>query len=331
MLLIRRFEESLINLSKSGQSFGHFHVYIGQEATGVPAVDLLEPSDYLFTTHRSHGHLIARGARTDRLMAEILGKATGYSGGKAGTLHLAVRRLNVPVTSAIVGSVLPLATGAAYACQRLGASYVTLCCFGDGAIEEGVFFESMNMAALWKLPVVYLCENNSLGAPGAAAGEYPSSVLATIALTTVVEPFGIPALAVDGTDAFAVHAAVSAAIMRARQGQGPSFVEARVVRSPVSRPLWPELLAGETDMAMAWDDTRMPVDYREWYSEHDGLIRFTRELLASGVATRDVITALDSDVRQEIDRAARFALKSPPPAVDAAFTGVFATNAGGTS
>lgn len=324
MLLIRRFEETLIKLAKSGHSFGHFHVYIGQETTGVPALRLLQPEDYAFTTHRNHGHLLARGADPGRLLAEILGKATGYNKGKGGTLHPAVRQLGFPVTSAVVGSVVPLATGAGLALRRSGRQQVSLCLFGDGALEEGAFFEAVNMAALWRLPVVYLCENNSLEAPGAAAGEYPSSTLATTELANLVKPFGVPGESVDGADASAVHASLSRAIGRARGGEGPAFVEARTVRWPGSRPLWPELITGETDLAMAWDEDRIPEKYGQWHRHQDGLLRFTRELLRASIITSGDVVDLDGEVLREIDRAVQFALDSPYPEPATALEDVFA-------
>ncbi|MCL5959043.1 MAG: thiamine pyrophosphate-dependent dehydrogenase E1 component subunit alpha [Chloroflexi bacterium] len=324
MLLIRRFEESLIKLTKSGNSFGHFHVYVGQETTGVPALALLRPDDYAFTTHRNHGHLLARGADSGRLLAEIVGKATGYNKGKGGTLHVAVRELGAPVTSAIVGSTVPLATGAAFAIKQLRGQQVSLSLFGDGALEEGAFSESVNIAALWKLPVIYLCENNSLEAPGAAAGEYPSSTIAVSELASIVKPFGIPSASVDGTDVAAVHAVMSDAIDRARRGDGPTFIETITVRWPGSRPLWPDLLTGETDLAVAWDESRIPQEYSEWHRRQDGLLRFTRELLGAKLLAPGDVLAIDREVKVQIDRAIEFALESPYPEREAALEGVFA-------
>jgi len=323
MLLVRRFEEALIKLSKTN-FFGHFHVYVGQEPTGVPALALLEPGDYSFTTHRNHGHLLARGADPGRVLAEIMGKATGYNQGKGGTLHVSVAELGFPVTSAIVGNIVPLATGAALAIRQTRRQQVSLCLFGDGALEEGAFFEAVNMAALWRLPVIYLCENNSLEAPGATAGEYPSSTNAASELSSLVRPFGMPSSFVDGSDAAAVHGAVSEAVQRARLGEGPTFIEARTVRWPGSRPLWPELLTGETDLAMAWDKTRIPTEYRQWHDQQDGLLRFAGHLIKSGAVTPDGVLSMDVRVKGEMEGAIRFALDSPEPEPATAFEGVFA-------
>ena len=324
MLLIRRFEEGLVLLTKAGHSFGHFHLYVGQETIGVPALSLLAPDDHIATTHRNHGHLLARGADPGRLLAEIMGKATGYCRGKSGTLHATVRDLGFLSTSAVVGGAIPTATGAAFAAKKLGTRQVVLCCFGDGAVEEGAFFEAVNMAALWALPAIYLCENNSLGAPGAKAGEYASSTIAAARLIDLAAAFGVPAVAFDGADAGAAHRAVADAIARARGGGGPTFLEARAVRWPGSRPLWPDLVTGETDLAMAWDPARVPHEHAEWHATHDGLLRFTRDLVAAGAAGREEILALDAEVRGGLARATQFALDSPYPAPNTALEDVFA-------
>lgn len=324
MLLMRRFEEELILLTESGVSVGHFHVYIGQEATGAPAVSLLRPDDTLFTTHRNHGHLIARGADPRRLMAEIAGKATGYNGGKGGTLHLTVRELGFLSTSALVGGTLPLAIGAAFAAKRRGSDAVNVCFFGDGALEEGVFYESINIAALWALPVIYLCENNSLGALGQKAGEYPGSTIAARALTDLAKVFGVPAMSVDGTDTGAVHQAVQEALKRARCGGGPSFIEARTVRWPGTSLLWPELLTGQMKLEYAWDESSLPDQYNVWHREQDALLRYARELLEAKCASRAVLVDIDREVTAQARDACRFAVDSPYPADEALLTDIFA-------
>ena len=324
MLLVRRFEESLILLNKRGHQFGHYHLYIGEEVTGAFALTLLGPGDNIFTTHRNHGHLLIRGADPGRLLAEIMGKGTGYSKGKGGTLHACVRELGVLHTSALVGGIVPIATGAAYAKKALGTGQVSFACFGDGALEEGAFYEAINIAALGKLPVVYLCENNSGEALGQKAGEYFTSTVAAAELTDLAKAFRVPAFVVDGTDAGEVHGAVSQALERARRGDGPTFIEARTARWPGSRPTWPELLTGETDLSMAWDEARIPAEHREWHRDRDGLLRVTRELLSASRITPDRALALDKEVRGEIDRAIDFALKSPHPDPRWAMEDVFA-------
>lgn len=323
-MLMRRFEEELILLTKSGFSVGHFHVYIGQECTGAPAVALLRPDDTLFTTHRNHGHLLARGADPDRLMAEIAGKVTGYNRGKGGTLHLTVRELGFLSTSALVGGTLPLALGAAFATKRRGTDAVNVCFFGDGALEEGAFYEAINIAALWSLPVVYVCENNSLGALGQKAGEYPGSTIAARDLGDLARVFGVPAISVDGTDVGAVHLAMQDALQRARSGAGPTFIEARTVRWPGTSLLWPDLVTGVTKLEHAWEPASVPMEHALWHREQDGLLRFARELLAGGHASPDILRTIDEESTGRARSACRFAVESPYPAVEETFEHVFA-------
>ena len=323
MLRIRRFEEALIRLA-ADHDVGHFHVYVGQEATGVPALAQLRRGDVTYTTHRNHGHLIARGVSPAGMAAEILGKATGINRGKGGTLHLASAAHGFPTTSSSVGGPLPIAVGSAFAFQELGLDHVSVALFGDGALEEGAWHEAVNIAAMRKVPVIFLCENNSLEALGQKANEYPSSTLAAVRLTDLVDPFGVPAVAIDGTDTAAVHDAMADAIARARSGGGPSFIEARTVRWPGNRPLWPQLLTGETDVAMAWDAARIPAEYERWWSLQDGLLRYLRELLAADVLDHATALAIDTEARDEMAAAVAFALKSPFPEPEEALDHVFA-------
>ena len=163
MLTMRRFEEALILATKSGVSVGHFHVYIGQECTGAPALSLLRPDDTIFTTHRNHGHVLARGADPGRVLAEIMGRATGYNSGKGGTLHITARELGVLPTSAVVGGVVPLATGAAFAAKQKGSDAVCMCFFGDGVLEEGAFYEAINLGSQGNTPVAILTTSTGDG------------------------------------------------------------------------------------------------------------------------------------------------------------------------
>lgn len=323
MLRIRRFEEALIALAE-GHDVGHFHVYVGQEATGVPALDLLEPGDVGYTTHRNHGHLIARGVDPAAMLAEILGKATGTNRGKGGTLHLASAAHGFPTTSSSVGGPIPIAVGSAFAFRELRNGRVSVAIFGDGALEEGAWHESANIAALRALPVIFLVENNSLEALGQKANEYPSSTLASPRLGDLARPFGIPVSVIDGTDTRAVHLAMRRAVRRARSLEGPSFIEAQTVRWAGSRPLWPQLLTGRTDLAMAWDPSRIGDEHRAWHERQDGLLRFVRELLAAGATGREEILAIDADAVAEMERAVEFALESPYPRPEEALTDVFA-------
>lgn len=324
MLLVRRWEERLIRLANEGPSFGHYHVYIGQEAIGIPVLAALSPADLVFPTHRNHGYLLGRGADPGKLMAEILGKETGLNGGKAGTLHASAPELGIPHTSAIVGGIVPIAAGAALAAQLKGSNQISVALFGDGATEEGVTFEALNIASLWKVPVIFLCENNTEEAWGAAAGGYPKSVTAANDLGNIARSVGMPAVVVDGTDAGAVFAATSEAAGRARGSQGPTFVEARVARWPGSNPLWPELPAGETELRYAWEPEAAPSQLVRWYRDQDGLLRFLREMLSASLVTKNEAIEMDTELRSQVEAAVTFARESSYPAPDAAYHDIFA-------
>lgn len=323
MLRIRRFEEALIRLSEESD-IGHFHVYVGQEATGVPALALMEKGDVAYTTHRNHGHLIARGVDPAAMMAEILGKATGTNKGKGGTLHLASTAHGFPTTSSSVGGPMPISVGSAFAFKELGLDRVSISIFGDGALEEGAWHESVNIAAMRGVPVIFLCENNSLEALGQQANEYPSSTLAANELTDLVHPFGVPAVAIDGTDTRAVHDAMLVAVQRARSGGGPSFIEARTVRWPGNRPLWPQLVTGTTDLAYAWEEAALAGAHAKWWGIQDGLLKFVRELLTADQVDRAACLSIDAAAIEEMDAAVRFALDSPFPEPWEAFDDVYA-------
>jgi len=323
MLRIRRFEEALIRLAGE-HDIGHYHVYIGQEATGVAALALLESGDVSYTTHRNHGHLIARGVDPARLMAEILGRSTGTNRGKGGTLHLASAEHGFPTTSASVGGPLPIAVGSAFAFKELGADRVSVCLFGDGALEEGAWHEAINIAAYRTLPAIFLCENNSLEALGTRANEYSSSTLAVRRLTDLVRPFGVPAVAVDGADVAAVHREMVRALRRARRGEGPTFIETWTVRWPGSRPIWPTLVTGPTELEFAWDPDTIPDEHRDWFGAQDGLLRYLRELLAAKIVAREDAVALDQRARLEMENAVSFALASPFPEPEEALNDVYA-------
>src|SRR5262245_44569515 len=211
MLLVRRFEEAVLRLSDEKQFVGHYHLYIAQEATGVPLISLLEPRDRLATTHRNHGHVLARGADPSRAMAEILGRASGLYSGRGGTIHLGDPDLGFISTSGIVGGCISLGVGAGYACRQRGGGVISAVFFGDGALEEGISFEALNIASLWRLPVLFICENNSSGSWAPGQG-YPTLVHASSDLCSIAKSVNIATMRVDGADVFAVHAAASEAI-----------------------------------------------------------------------------------------------------------------------
>jgi TPP-dependent pyruvate/acetoin dehydrogenase alpha subunit len=323
MLRIRRFEEQCVKLAQGKHFPGHYHVYIGQEATAVSACAELGRDDFIFTTWRNHGHLLARGAAPDRMMAEILGKSGGYAGGKSGTLHLSVRELGIPATSALVGGTLPLATGAALACKRRGSG-VTVCFFGDAALEEGAFYEAMIIAAVWRVPILFVCENNSIPPEQRKRGQFTSSTLPATRLADVPQSLQIPAEVVDGADAAALAECFGRLITDVRKGGGPRFVEVRCTRWPGSFPLWPELPSGEWQVGWAFDRKPDRADLATWIEQSDPIALYMRKLVASGVVDRARIEASDERVRGEIAAAVRFALDSPYPAPSEAHRHVWA-------
>ncbi len=325
MLLIRHFEEALVSLYDKGDFRGHYHVYIGQEGTGVPAISCLEDRDYLFTTHRNHGHLLARGAEPSRLLAEILGRRDGYNKGKGGSFHTAVHSLGFLHTSAVVGGIIPLATGTAYASKALKNGRITVCLFGDGALEEGAAAESLNLASLWKLPVLFLCENNGKYGAGRALAAAKSSTMAAYPLTDLPAAYKIPAQQVDGADAGAVHAVISQTVEKIRRGGGPHFIEAQSVRWPGSASNWP-VIPFPTAATLAWDVSSVPENARAWYRECDPVLIFISELVEGKMATREEIAEIEIKVKERISAAVDFALASPYPKPEEAAEDVFAEN-----
>jgi TPP-dependent pyruvate/acetoin dehydrogenase alpha subunit len=322
MLRIRRFEEQCIRLAQAEQLTGHYHVYIGQEATAVAACASLAPEDFVFSTWRNHGHLLARGAAADRMMAEILGRVNGYAGGKSGTLHLAVRELGIPTTTALVGASLPLATGAALACKRRGSG-VTVAFFGDAALEEGACYEAFIVAATWKVPILFVCENNSIPPEQRKRGQYTSSTLPAARLVDVPQSLQIPTETVDGADAEALIKCFDRLAAEVRNGGGPRFVEVRSIRWPGSFPLWPELPNGEWQMAWAFDQLPDRADLA-WLNHSDPLLLYLRKLVVAGALDRARAETMDAQVRKEITDAVRFALDSPFPAPEEAYRHVWA-------
>src|SRR5882724_2413520 len=312
MLVIRRFEESLVPLHDKGVFGGHYHLYIGQEATGVAALSCLRGDDYLFTTHRNHGHLLARGADPKRLCAEILGRVDGYNKGKGGSFHTVVPSLGFLHTSAVVAGIIPLATGTAYAAKALKNGRITVCLFGDGALEEGAATEALNLASLWKLPVLFLCENNGKYGAGRATSAAQSSTMAAFPLTDLPTAYKVPAQQIDGLDSGMVHATISQAVEKIRRGEGPQFIETQTVRWPGSETNWPVVLQN-TDTALAWDVSDVPEKVREWYRSCDPLLIFIRELVDAKQATKEEIADIERRVKAEIAHAVSFAVASPYP------------------
>ncbi len=323
MFVIRHFEENLVPLHDQGVFGGHYHLYVGQEGTGVPAISCLRADDYLFTTHRNHGHILARGGEPKRLYAEILGRADGYNKGKGGSFHSVAPSLGFHQTSGVVAGIIPLSTGTAYASKALKNGRVTACLFGDGALEEGAAPEAFNLASLNKLPVLFLCENNGKYGAGRAAAAAQSSSMAAYPLTDLPRAYKIPAQQIDGLDAGLVHATVNEAVEKIRRGEGPQFIEAQSVRYPGSETNWPTV-PQPTDASLAWDVGKVPEKVREWYRSCDPLLIFLRELVDGKQASKEEIAEIEKKVKAEIAVAVKFATASPYPKLEEAAKETFA-------
>lgn len=266
---------------------------------------------------------MARGADPKRLCAEILGRKDGYNKGKGGSFHTVVPSLGFLHTSAVVAGIIPLATGTAYAAKALKNGRITVCLFGDGALEEGAAPEAFNLASLWKLPVLFLCENNGKYGAGRATSAAQSSTMAAFPLTDLPKAYKVPAQQIDGLDSGTVHATISAAVEKIRRGEGPQFIEAQTVRWPGSETNWPAVLQN-TDSSLAWSVSGVPEKVREWYRSCDPLLIFIRELVEAKQATQEEITDIEKKVKAEIADAVEFAVASPYPKPEEAAKEYFA-------
>jgi pyruvate dehydrogenase E1 component alpha subunit len=303
MWLIRFFEEKAIQLYGAGHYRGSTHPYIGQEATALGVTAALEPSDLVLATYRGHGAAIAKGASPQPMMAELLGKATGLCKGKGGSMHMSAVELGFMGSNAIVAGHIAIAGGMALDQQLKQSKAVTVCFFGDGASCEGVFYETCNMAVLWKLPLILVCENNEF----AISTHYHDSIsVPDIALRG--QGFGLPSVTLDGRDFFAVMTATLEATARARRGEGPTLIEAKTVR-------W----SRHSAVAAGGSGT----DADRW-KKTDPIPRYTLELIQQGLLTEAQAAQIEQEAGQAIEAAAQFALESPYPAAEALYEDVFA-------
>jgi len=305
MLTIRLFDEQALTLYRAGEMRGTTHPYIGMEAVGVGVMQALRPNDYVTSTHRGHGHTIAKGGDPKKMMAELLGRATGYSGGKGGSMHIADMDKHMLGANGIVGGGMGLATGAALTAKLQKTGSIAVCFFGDGALEQGILHETTNIAAIWKLPVVYVCENNqyamSARSDWSVAGGDPARRAAG---------YGIPGVTVDGMDLFAVNAAASDLIERARRGDGPAYLVCTTYRFHGHH-------AGD------------PLNYREkeeverWRLQ-DPIEGVKRAAVQRGSMTAAEVDELERRITSEIDAAVEFAKNSPDPTPDQLMTDIYA-------
>lgn len=305
MLRIRAFEDKAEAIHAQGEIPGALHTYAGQEASGVGACMALGDQDYMVGTHRSHGHPIAKGAKLRPLMAELLGKATGICKGKGGSMHLSDFSVGSLGETSIVGSGVPVAAGAALGSKLKGDGRVALCFFGDGATGEGAFHEGMNLAAVWKLPAIFVCENNGYAVSTPAATHVPVKDVADRA-----KGYNMPAIIVDGQDVDAVEAAVGEAVERARTGGGPTLVETKTYRYADHAVNMGRILLDRGDEVDRW-------------RKRDPIILYREKLLAQGVAAA-TLDALEKEAADEVEDALQFARDSAYPDQADAFDDVFA-------
>jgi len=305
MILIRRFEEKSAESYSLGKIGGFCHLYIGQEAVAVGALAALRPDDYVLTSYRDHGHALAKGMSADEIMAELYGKAGGCSAGKGGSMHLFDAGVNFLGGHAIVGGQIPLGTGIAFATKYKGTDQVTLCFFGEAAVNQGAFHESLNMAQLWKLPCIYICENNQYG-----MGTSLKRAMSLSDVSLKSHAYDIAGESVDGMDVLAVRDAVARAVERARKDNLPTLLEVRTYRF----------------MGHSMSD---PGNYRtraeiEKHQERDPIKLFTSSLREKEILDDKALEEIEARVREEVEHAVRFAEESPEPAPEELYTDVYA-------
>jgi pyruvate dehydrogenase E1 component alpha subunit len=295
MATIRLFEEKVNELYRSARMPGLAHLYVGEEAVAVGVCSALRRDDYITSTHRGHGHCLAKGADVARMFAELLGKENGYCKGKGGSMHIADHANGNLGANAIVGGSTGIATGAAFSARRRGTDQVAVCFFGEGALGQGLLYEAMNLASLWTLPVVYVCENNLYN-------EYTHYLDAT-AGDVLARPraFAIEAVEVDGQDVRAVYAAARELVARARSG-GPSFLLCNTYRYHGHH-------VGDVDRSYY----RSQDEEEQWRSERDPLALLARWLLEQRLADSTALEAIEAEAREEVERGAAFALEAPFP------------------
>jgi pyruvate dehydrogenase E1 component alpha subunit len=306
MLEIRRFEEKVWDLFGRNLIPGTLHLYIGEEATAVGVCANLRDDDYITSTHRGHGHCIAKGARVDKMMAELLGKKTGYCKGKGGSMHVADASVGILGATAVVGSGIPIAVGAGLSCKLRKTDQVVACFFGDGASNNGTFHESLNMAAIWKLPIIFVCENNLY-----AMGTRISNVTAIDNMAQRAIAYGMPGVTVDGNDAVTVFQAAGRAVERARKGEGPTLLECQTYRHK-----------GHSRFDPA---TYRPEEEVEEWMKRDPIMRLRKKLIQERVLSEEQANGINKRIIAEVEQAAEFALESSYPELEEALDDVFVT------
>jgi len=295
IIRIRRFEERTIQLYKTGEIWGYLHPCIGQEAVPVGACQALGKQDYIISTHRGHGHCIARGADMNKMMAELFGKSTGYCRGRGGSMHIFDVELKILGENGIVGGGIPISVGAGLTCSMEGKGNVVVCFFGDGAANNGVFHEALNMSAIFKLPVIYVCENNMY-----AISMCSNDSVACRDIGKRSCAYDIPGYIIDGSDPVSVYETVCEAAVHAREGNGPSLIEAKTYRFYGHHPNDPAEYREKEE-----------VEYHK--NKKDPLTNFKNRLLEKKIITPGEIKKIENKINSRIDKAVAFARKSPQP------------------
>jgi TPP-dependent pyruvate/acetoin dehydrogenase alpha subunit len=306
MLTIRRFEEAIFDLYRDGKMPGLAHLYAGEEAVAVGVCAALNAEDYITSTHRGHGHILAKGGEPKRMMAEVTGRVDGYCRGKGGEMHIADFSLGILGANGIVGGGLGIATGAAFTAKYRKTDQVSVAFFGEGGANQGILYETLNMASVWKLPVIYVCENNQYG-------EYTAwkRVTAGEKLVDRARAMGAFGVEVDGNDPLAVYTATARAVERARNGEGPSLLECLTYRYTGHH-------VGEPGKGYRTEE-----EIEEWH-RRDPLTRYEKYLVENGVASGTDIETIQEEVAMTIQEAVDFALEAPYPELSELTQHVFA-------
>lgn len=304
MMKIRKFEQRVSELFAQGMVPGFVHLYIGEEATAVGVCENLKDTDYITSTHRGHGHLIAKGGELKYMMAELFGRKTGYCKGKGGSMHIADAKIGILGANGIVGAGLPISVGSGLSARMRGTDQVTVCFFGDGASNQGTFHEAMNMASIWRLPVIFVCENNLYGI---SMRQDRHQAIADI--SDRAQAYGFPGITVDGNDVLAVYEVAHEAVKRAREGAGPTLIECKTYR-------WRGHFEGDPTTYRAKEELE------EWMAK-DPIPRFARYLEENGYASRKELEEIERSVESEVQQAIDFAEKSDLPDEADAVTDVY--------
>lgn len=306
MIKIRIFDENAMKFARRNKIFGFMHPYIGEEAVAVGACSNLRKDDYITSTHRGHGHIIAKGGNVKGMMAELFGKETGICRGLGGSMHIADTDLGILGANGIVGGGFPISIGAGLSAAYRETDQVTICFFGDGASNQGTFHESLNLAAIWKLPVIFICENNLYAF---YTPQKNHQVIKDVAVRA--QAYGIPSEIVDGMDVIKVFKAVNSAVQRARKGEGPTLIECKTYR-----------FKGHVEEDPASGIYRTKEELEEW-KKRDPIQLLKQTLIKDYQVTEEELISIDDSIKEEIKEAVSFAKKSSFPKLESALEGLF--------